>query len=144
MIERRVAALVLLVEQHRMARRECAALGVLAGQPNPVPRWQHQAEGERLAGRPIDIGAGLDRFAAAIKKPIERAMQVKTLRQRCDLVADLLELCDLDAGMAAARIVGLARSLEAGPAAVEPIGLVGAIALRGFELDVEAGRAGAP
>src|SRR5580692_12016960 len=64
---------------------------------------------------------------------------MKALRQRGDLVADLLELGDLDASMAAARIVGLAPGLEAGPAAVEPIGLVGPVALRGFELDVEAG-----
>src|SRR5580704_16690296 len=66
-------------------------------------------------------------------------MQMKARRQRGDLVADLLELSDLDAGMAAARIVGFAAGLEASPAAVEPIGLVGAVALRGFELDVEAG-----
>src|SRR4029077_3087309 len=57
---------------------------------------------------------------------------------RGDLVADLLELCDLEAGFAAARILAVAGGLEAGPAAVEPIGFVGAIALCGFELGVEA------
>ena len=34
MIERRIAVLVLLVDQHRMALGERAALGVLAGQPD--------------------------------------------------------------------------------------------------------------
>ena len=58
-------------------------------------------------------------------------------RQRGDLLADLLERCDLDAGLAAARIVGIARRLETGPAPVEPIGLVGAVALRGVKLGVE-------
>ena len=65
-------------------------------------------------------------------------MQMKARLERGDLVADLLELCDLEAGFAAARILAVAGGLEAGPAAVEPIGLVGAIALRGFELGVEA------
>src|SRR5580704_5576074 len=139
MIERRVAVLVLLVDQHRMALRERAAFGILAGQPHPVTLLQQRAEGECFAGRPVDIAAGLDRLAAAVEEAIERAMQMKALRPRRDLVADLLEFSDLDAGMAAARIVGLARPLESGPAAVEPIGLVGAVALRGFELDVEAG-----
>ena len=35
-------------------------------------------------------------------------MQMKALRQRRDLLADLLERRDLDAGVAAARIVGVA------------------------------------
>src|SRR4029077_18535150 len=123
----------------RVALRERAALGILAGQPHPVTLLQQRAERQRLGGRPVDAGSGLDRLAAAVEKAIERAMQMKALRQRGDLVADLLELGDFDAGLAAARIVGFAGGLEAGPAAVEPIGLVGAVALRGFELDVEAG-----
>ena len=65
-------------------------------------------------------------------------MQMEIRRQRGDLLADLLERGDVDAGLAAARIVGVARGLEAGPAAVEPVGLVGAVALRGLELGVEA------
>src|SRR6202047_1393693 len=121
--ERRVAIVVLLVVQDRMALRERAALGVLAGQPHLVTFEQQRTESQGLAGRPVDIGAGLDRLAAAVKEPVERAMQMKARRQGGDLVADLLELWDLDAGMAAARIVGLARPLESGPAAVEPIGL---------------------
>ena len=44
---------------------------------------------------------------------------------------------DLDAGVAAARIVAVVGGLEPGPAAIEPIGLVGAIALRRFQLDIE-------
>src|SRR6202040_4101505 len=85
------------------------------------------------------IGAGLYRLAAAVKEPVERAMQMKARRQGGDLFADLLELCDLDAGMAAARVVGLARPLDPGPAAIEPVGFVGAVALRGFQFDIEAG-----
>ena len=46
-------------------------------------------------------------------------------------------VAEIDAGLAAARIVGVARGLEARPAAVEPIGLVGAIAARRLELGIE-------
>ena len=144
MIERRVALLGFLIEQHRMALREGAALAVLAGEPHPVAFEQQRAEGERLAGRPIDARAGLDRFAPVFEKAVERAVQMEVRRQRRDLAADLLERRDLDAGMAAARIVGIVGALEAGPAAVEPIGLVGAIALRRFKLDVELGCANPP
>jgi len=60
---------------------------------------QQRTESQRLAGRPVDIGAGLDRLAAAFNEPVERAMQMKARRQRGDLVADLLELGDIDAGI---------------------------------------------
>src|ERR1700730_3327610 len=116
--ERRIAVIVLLVVQHRMALRERAALGVLAGQPHLVAFEQQRTERQRLAGRPVDIGAGLDRLAAAVEEPVERAMQMKSRRQGGDLVADLLELCDLDAGMARARLGGSPYPLEPGPAAV--------------------------
>ena len=77
MIERRVALLGLLVDQHRMALRERAALAILAGQPHLVAVEQQRAERERLAGRPIDVGAGLDRFAAVFEEAVERAVQME-------------------------------------------------------------------
>ena len=63
MVERGVAVLVLLVDQHRMALRERAALDVLAGQPHRMAFEQQRAEGQRLGGRPVDALAGLDRLA---------------------------------------------------------------------------------
>jgi hypothetical protein len=99
---------------------------------------EHQrAERQRLAGRPIDIGAGLDRFAAVFNKAAERLVEMEILRQRSDLLADLFQFRNFYASVAAARIVAVTGAMETGPAAVEPIGLVGAITLRRLKLDIE-------
>ena len=105
MVERHVAVLVLLVDQHRMALREGAALAVLAGQPHRMAFEQQRAEGERLGGRPVDALAGLDRLGARVEEALDGAVDVEALRHRGDLLADLLERLDRDAGVAAARIV---------------------------------------
>ena len=90
-----------------MALREGAALGILAGQPHPMAFEQQRAEGQRLAGRPVDAGAGVDRLA--------RGCRGSGCSVRCrwkpggsvgDLLADRLQRGELDAGLAAARIVG--------------------------------------
>ena len=91
---------------------------------------------------PVDqsiLAPEFDGFAAVLQKPQQRAMEMKARFERGDLVADLLELADINAGLAAARILGIAGRLETGPAAVEPVGFVGAVALRRLELGVEAG-----
>ena len=98
---------------------------------------QQRREGERLAGRPVDAHAGLDRLAAGIEEALDGAVHVEALGHRGDLVADVLERLDRDAGIAAPRIVVIARRLDVGPAAVEPIGAVGPVALAGLELDIE-------
>ena len=50
-----------------------------------------------------------------------------------------LQPVEVDAGLAAAVVVGeVLRRLEAGPAAVEPVGLVGDIGLAGLEFGLEA------
>ena len=122
-----------------MALREGAALAVLAGQPHRRAFEQERAEGERLAGRPVDAHAGLDRLGAGIEETLDGAVDMEALRHRADLLADVLERLDRNAGDAAARIVEVARRLHAGPAAVEPIGTVGLVALARFQLDVEPG-----
>src|SRR5215471_19809744 len=121
-----------------MTLREGAALGILAREPHPVTLGQQRAEGERLRGRPVDVLPRVDRLAAVLKEAQQRAVQMKARLERSDLLANLLELGNIDAGLAATRIFRVARGLEAGPAAVEPIGFVGAITLRGFELGIEA------
>src|SRR5262245_53272097 len=121
-----------------MALRERAAFAVLSRQAHRRPLGQQRAERERLAGRPIDPLAGLDRLAPVVEESLDRAVDVEVLGDRRDLAADLLERIERHAGVAAARIVGVARRLEAGPAPVEPVRAVGAVALRGLELAVEA------
>ena len=80
MIERRVALLGLLVEQHRMALREGAALGILAGQADRVAFLEQRAEGERLGGRPVDALAGLDRLGAVVEEALDGAVDVEAFR----------------------------------------------------------------
>ncbi len=79
-----------------------------------------------------------DGFAAALDKPQQRAVQMKARLERRDLVADLLEFGDVDAGFATARVFGVAAGLKARPAAIEPVGFVGAVALPRLELGIEA------
>src|SRR5215813_12254347 len=98
---------------------------------------QERAERERLRGRPVDAFAGLDRLGAGGEEALDGAVDVEILRHRRDLAADLLQLLDSEAGIAAARVVGHFRDLEAGPAAVEPIRLVRLVALARLLLGVE-------
>src|SRR5581483_6652907 len=111
MIERRVAALVLLVDQHRMALREGAALRVLAGKSDVMAFLQQRTERQRLAGRPIDAGARVDRLGAVFEEALNRAMDAEAVRHLGDLAADLLQLRSVDAGDAAAGIFLFARDL---------------------------------
>src|SRR2546430_14122026 len=62
-VVRRVAVLGLLVDQHRVALRERAALGILPRQPHRMALGEQRADRQRLAGRPVDARAGLDRLA---------------------------------------------------------------------------------
>ena len=76
MIERRVALFGVLIEQHRMALREGAALAILAGQPHREAFLEQRAEGERFGGRPVDVLAGLDRLGAVVEEALDGLVQV--------------------------------------------------------------------
>src|SRR5579871_5205558 len=106
-----------------MALGECAALGVLPRQPDPVTFHEKRAEGERLSSGPVDSLPRLDRFAAGIKESLDRAVNMKALRHCRNFRADIFEHLEIDAGIASSRIVGSIRNLESGPASVQPIGL---------------------
>src|SRR5690242_8906382 len=120
-----------------MTLRERAALGVLAGQPDSMTLFKQRTERQRLAGRPIDAVAGFDRLGAVVEEALHRAMHMKALGHHGDLLADLAQILDRYPGIAAPRIVRVARRFQPGPAAVQPIRLVGAIALAGLQLGVE-------
>ena len=64
---------------------------------------------------------------------------MEALRNLRDFLPDVAEQLERGAGMAAARIVGVARRLDVGPAPVEPVGAVGLVALARLELGVEPG-----
>src|SRR5260370_9104938 len=105
MIERRIAALVFLVDQHRMPLREGAALAVLSRQPDVMAFLEQRAERQRLAGRPIDSDAVLDRLGAIFQKALHGAMNPKAVGPLGDLAADTPERRDIDAGDAAPRVL---------------------------------------
>src|SRR5215216_5135057 len=134
MVERRVAALVFLVDQHRMALRKRAALGILSRQPDVAPFLQQRTERQRLAGRPVDADAVVDGFGAVFQEALDGAVNPKTVRYLGDLAPDILEDVDVDAGDAAAGFLFLIGGLEAGPLAVEPVCLVGLVAGTRLEL----------
>src|SRR4051794_5818497 len=137
-VERRVALLVFLIEEHRMALREGAALDVLAGQAHAMALEQERAEGERFGARPVDALAGLDGLLPVVEEAPDGAVQVEAGGRLGDAGADLLQGPGRDVGLAPARVVGvLARRLDPRPLAVEPIGLVRLVALNDVELLVE-------
>src|ERR1700759_3392305 len=137
MVERRVAALILLVDQDRMTLREGTALAILAGQAHVMALLQQGAERQRLAGRPIEADAALDRLGAVLEEAADGAVDTEAVRHLGDLAADLLEHRGIDTGDAATCVFFLVGNLEASPFAVEPVGLVRLVAGAGLELGVE-------
>ena len=91
-IERDVAVLVLLIDQHGMSLREGAALAVLPGEPHRVALQQQRAERKRLAGRPVDALANLDRLVTILQETLDGTMGMEALRNRGDPLADLRSL----------------------------------------------------
>src|SRR3954470_19171793 len=112
MVERRVAALVFLVDQHRMALRKRAALAVLSRQPDMAAFLQQRAERQRLAGRPVDADAVVDGLETVFQEALDGAVNPKTVRHLSDLAADILQDTDIDAGDAAAGVFFLIGGLE--------------------------------
>src|SRR5256886_4736405 len=137
MIERRIAALVFLIDQHGMPLREGAALAVLSRQPDVMALLQQRTERQRFAGRPIDADAAVDRFGAIFQKPLDGTVNPEAIGHFGDLAADILQYCGIDAGNTAACFFFLIRRFEAGPFAVEPVCLVGLVAGTGLELGIE-------
>ena len=78
---------------------------------------------------------GLHHLAAALQQALDGLVRVEVLRDGGDAPADLLQRLDGDAGLAAARLV--VGKAHLGPAAVEPVGLVGLVAVGGRQLLVE-------
>src|SRR5262249_25881922 len=134
-VERHEALLVLLVDEHGMALREGTAPAVLAREAHERALGAERAEGERLAGRPVDALAALDRLLLGLELARDLAVEVKAVGNAHEGRADLLQELGRDAGIAAAVVVG--GGGETGPGAFEPIGLVRLVALRRFVFAVE-------
>ncbi len=121
-----------------MALRERAALAVLAGQAHRIALVEQRAESQGFARSPIHAFAALDHLAAIVEEALYRLVQAEAARRCGDARGDLLDLGDFDAGHAAPIVVDhVLRNFEAGPAPVEPVGLVGLVALARFEFGLQ-------
>ena len=77
--ERRVRLAGVHVVQHRVAVRERAALGVLAGDAHADALDEQRRERQRLGVSPVDR-AGVDRVAAARQRALHRRVQLERRR----------------------------------------------------------------
>ena len=115
-----------LVDQHRVALAERAALGVLAGQADASAFQQQAAEAERLAGRPVDALAGVDGICALASS--WRAIFGLRLKPSgtCDSAAPICFSVSVGDARWVPRCVDflLIGRVKAGPVAFQPVGLV--------------------
>src|SRR6202007_1041176 len=86
-----VALLGLLVDEHGMALRERAAAAVLAGEADEGALGAERAEGERLASRPVDPLAALDRLLLRLELPGDLAVEVEAFGDAAQRGADLAQ-----------------------------------------------------
>ncbi len=120
-----------------MALREGAALDVLARQADGIAGGKQRAEGQRLGRRPVDVAADLDRLLAVVEEAADRAVDMQLLGHFGELAADLAQRLQRHGGGAAPRPVAGLGHLDAGPGAVEPVGLVGAVVRARLEFGLQ-------
>src|SRR4029078_867014 len=91
--------------EHRVTLREGATLHVLAREPDRETFLEQCAESELLGRCPGDALALLDRLAPRIEHALQGAMRLECLRHLGELEADLLQLRQVVARLAAARVL---------------------------------------
>ncbi len=117
--------LIDLIDQHRMALTERAALGVLARQPDTATFKQQAAEAERLAGGPVDALAGVDGLGLGLELADDLWVEVEVVRHVRQGGADLLQRLGGDrSGFLGEFKFLLIHRVKAGPMTLQPIGLV--------------------
>ena len=140
-LKRHVFVLVILIDPHRMTLAEGAAARILAREADAEAFGEQRAERQRLAGRPVEILARLEHVALGVEDAREGLVDLEALGNLGQRAAEAVEQLLLDAGIdAAARGLGIGGRAEAGPAAGEPVRLVGQIGLARLELAFEQGR----
>ena len=136
-LQRREAAFVFLVDENGVALREGSALAVLAGEADAEAFHQKRRERHVLGHRPVDALARIDHLAAALDQLADRLVDVEVVRDRGDAMPDVFQGIDRNARVAA-PIIAIGAG-DAGPASVEPVGLVGLVAVGETEFLVEVG-----
>src|ERR1700730_19220240 len=92
-----VACFRFLVDQHGMALRKSAALGVLAGKPHRIALVDKRRESKRLAHCPVDALACLDHLAPIVEEAPNGAMDVESVGNRSEATTDFGEARAVDA-----------------------------------------------
>ena len=134
-LQRHIAAAILLVRPDRVALAERAAAAILAGQAHAITIFQQRPEGQRLARRPIDVGASGKHLRLGIKNPRQGPVNIETVGHRGQLFAQLMQFGHRNAGHGgAAAVDGFLGLAQPGPAAAEPIGGIGLEASGSVEL----------
>ena len=101
------------------------------------------AEGERLAGRPVEILAALEHRAAGVDDPLQGRMDGDVGGDGGKNPANLPDQLLCHAGDDVAPLGDrLVRLVQARPFPLEPVGLVGQVGLGGLELGLEQGGEG--
>ncbi len=134
MVQRDAAVLAVLVGQHGVALRERAAADVLAGQTHRGALDQQRTEGQRLGCGPVDALAGLHHLLLLLQLAQDLAIGVEAVGNPADGVADLAQDVEFDAGRLLAHLLFAAQLHQAGPLALEPVGLVDLVALGRLEV----------
>ncbi|EGE56100.1 hypothetical protein RHECNPAF_750063 [Rhizobium etli CNPAF512] len=137
--ERDVAFFGLLIVENRVALRESAAFAILSGQTDLVAFDDERSERKRFRHRPVEAFAALDHVGAVFHETLDRAMGVEACRDLGELAADLLQRLHRHGGLAAALFVLIVGRAQAGPLAVQPVGLVRLVVLAGVEFLFEMG-----
>ncbi|KIU01519.1 hypothetical protein QU38_01205, partial [Staphylococcus aureus] len=75
--EGHVAMLVLLVDPDGVALREGAAARILTREANAISFGEQRTEGQRLAGRPVEILAALEHRALGVEHAAERLVDLE-------------------------------------------------------------------
>ena len=133
-LQRHIAAAILLVRPDRVALAERAAAAILAGKAHAITIFQQRPEGQRLARRPIDVGASGKHLRLGIKNPRQGPVNIETVGHRGQLFAQLMQFGHRHAGhCGAAAVDGFLGLAQPGPAAAEPIGCIGLEAGRRVE-----------
>ena len=114
-----------LIVEHRVALREGAALEILAGQADRVAVEQEAPKASASAVAQSSPSPDLDhawrRFSM---KRLDRPVRVEILRHFGQLLADFLQRLHRNGGLAAALLICIVGGAQAGPCAIQPVGLV--------------------
>src|SRR5258705_12999381 len=135
-LQRGVAPLGLLIDQHRMALGERATLDILPREADREALLEQRAECELLSHGPVDALAGPDHLATALDEALHSLVRVEIAGDGGRAAAYLLQDIHRDAGVAAPLL--LVYRAKSRPAAIEPIGFVRSIGvgLREFAFEM--------